>query len=73
MYDMKIKSEEKLSLYYIDEKYINFLNKIDNKVPQKQNYYKNRKFFCGVVLSVGDNKYFAPVSSCKTNGSVAKF
>lgn len=56
-----------LFLYYVDDKYINYLHNVEPKVPQAQSYYKNKKFYCGVVFSINGYDYFAPVSSCKDN------
>ena len=45
-----------LKLYLIDEEYVNFLRKNDDKVP----YNKNKRPFVGVVVSHNNHKYFAP-------------
>lgn len=57
------KHSKKLGFYYIDEDYLQSAHTVDNKVPLQSSEYKNAKFFCGVVLRVGDYNYFAPVSS----------
>lgn len=51
-----------LKLYYLDEKYIDYLRQFDSKVP----YNKNRtRPFVGVVYSYNNFNYFAPLSSPK--------
>lgn len=52
----------KLQFYTVDVKYADFLRKYDEKVPYIE-YPKHNKFFVGVVIQIGDLKYFAPVSS----------
>lgn len=50
-----------LSFYYIDKDYADYLRQYDTKVPAL-NYETHDKFFCGVVLSVNENKYYVPIS-----------
>ncbi len=51
-----------LKLYIIENEYINYLRKFDNKVA----YNKNKKRpFIGVVYENHNHKYFAPLSSPK--------
>ena len=50
-----------ISFYDIDEDYIQFLKKYDRQVPDVK-YDSNNKFVCGVVLNVGEIKYYAPIS-----------
>ena len=51
-----------IDFYTIDAAYLDFLRLIDSKVPNVR-YEFHEKFFCGVVLTVGDNVlYYAPVS-----------
>jgi protein AbiQ len=50
--------------YYVDETYVDFLKSYDARVPNVSGPdYKHNKFFIGVILSVGDKNYFAPISS----------
>ncbi|GHS85071.1 hypothetical protein AGMMS49957_00370 [Synergistales bacterium] len=57
-----------LKFYEVDADYIDYLSKIDNKVPKIDYSAKSAhdKFLCGIVLSVGGQNYFAPISSFKT-------
>ena len=50
-----------LSFYFVDKDYVNYLRKFDSKVPTLD-YVTHDKFFCGVVLSIGGIKYYAPIS-----------
>ena len=52
----------KLKFYDIDENYIDYLKTFDHQVPNIR-YSKFNKFFCGIVLQVGQYNYFAPVTS----------
>lgn len=53
----------KLKFYEIDGTYIKYLKENgDNKIPNIE-YEKHKKFFCGIVLSINNFNYFAPVSS----------
>ena len=53
----------KLKFYEVDGEYIKFLRENgDNKIPNI-NYEKHKKFFCGIVLTINNFNYFAPVSS----------
>lgn len=53
----------KLKFYEVDGKYIKYLKENgDNKIPNID-YKKHRKFFCGIVLTINNFNYFAPVSS----------
>lgn len=55
-----------MDFYYINKEYLNYLNKIDNKVPKVDlKHYKHEKYYIGVVLNINDNNYFAPISSNK--------
>jgi protein AbiQ len=57
-----------LDFYEIDAGYIDYLLKIDGKVP-KIDYSatgSHDKFLCGIVLVVAGHEYFAPISSFKT-------
>ena len=51
-----------IDFYDIDSDYLDYLRKYDSKVPLT-GYSTYEKFFCGVVLTVGDDiPYYAPVS-----------
>ncbi len=53
----------KLKFYEVDSEYINYLKMNgDNKIPNIE-YDKHKKFFCGIVLTINNFNYFAPVSS----------
>ena len=53
----------KLKFYEVDSEYIKYLKENgDDKIPNVQ-YKKHKKFFCGVVLTINNFNYFAPVSS----------
>jgi protein AbiQ len=52
----------RLKFYDIDENYINYLKTFDRQVPNVH-YNKFNKFFCGIVLQVGQYDYFAPITS----------
>lgn len=53
---------EKLRFYSVDVGYGDYLRQFDPKVPHIE-YPKHNKFFVGVVFEIGNQKYFAPVSS----------
>jgi len=54
----------KLKFYTIDDNYLNYLRENgDSKVPNHD--YQNIKFYTGVVFSINNYLYFAPVSSFK--------
>lgn len=53
----------KLKFYEVDSEYIKYLRENgDSKIPNIQ-YEKRKKFFCGIVLTINNFNYFAPVSS----------
>lgn len=53
----------KLKFYEVDGEYIKYLKENgDEKIPNI-NYEKHKKFFCGIVLTINNFNYFAPVSS----------
>lgn len=53
----------KLKFYEVDSEYIEYLRKYgDDKIP-KVDYKRHKKFFCGIVLTINQFNYFAPVSS----------
>lgn len=47
--------------YDIDTDYIKFLKTIDKQVPNIK-YESNNKFLCGIVLSINNIDYYAPIS-----------
>ena len=53
-----------LGFYYIDNEYIKYLQKFDDKVPNV-GYSSHNKFVCGTVLKVNDVDYYVPLSSNK--------
>lgn len=53
-----------INFYTVDINYLNELKKIEKKVPNTE-YATNKKFFCGVVLTINGYNYFAPISSFK--------
>ena len=53
----------KLKFYEVDGEYIKYLKENgDNRIPNIE-YNKHKKFFCGIVLTINNFNYFAPVSS----------
>ena len=50
-----------IAFYYVDKNYLSYLRNYETKVPL-QNYNSHDKFYCGVVLSIGNVKYYAPIS-----------
>lgn len=55
---------ENLKIYRVEDKYINFLRSIDERVQHNKN---KRRPYVGIVLYVGDFKYFVPMESPKQN------
>lgn len=53
---------KRLTLYYIDSDYINYLREFDNRVPYNKNA---RRPYIGIVYVFNNNNYFAPLSSPK--------
>ena len=52
-----------LKFYEVDGDYIQYIKKYgDNKIPNID-YKNHKKFFCGIVLTINNFNYFAPVSS----------
>lgn len=52
-----------LKFYEVDSEYIKYLkDNGDEKIPNIE-YEKHKKFFCGIVLTINNFNYFAPVSS----------
>ena len=53
----------KFKFYEVDSEYIKYLkNNGDDIIPNIE-YEKHKKFFCGIILTVNNLNYFAPVSS----------
>ena len=53
----------RLKFYEVDGEYIKYLKEYgDDKIPNIK-YDKHKKFFCGIVLTINNFNYFAPVSS----------
>ena len=52
-----------LKFYEVDGEYMKYLRENgDQKIPNIE-YEKHKKFFCGIVLTINNFNYFAPVSS----------
>ena len=52
-----------LKFYEVDNEYIKYLKENGyEKIPNIE-YKKHKKFFCGIVLTINNFNYFAPVSS----------
>ena len=59
---------QKLKLYTVDDNYVKYLHKFDNRVMYwSHKDYKTARKYLGVVLTVNGFKYFAPLSSPKEN------
>ena len=56
-----------LKFYEVDASYIEYLLKVDSKVPNVDYSASSPhdKFLCGIVLTVNNHDYFAPISSFK--------
>lgn len=54
-----------LQFYEVDADYINYLSKIDSRVPlvDYSATSSHDKFLCGIVLTINEHDYFAPISS----------
>lgn len=53
----------KLKFYEVDREYLKYLKENgDEKIPNFD-YEKHKKFYCGIVLTINNFNYFAPVSS----------
>ena len=53
---------ERLKFYNVDDKYIEYLYSIDNRVPFNKN---NKRPYIGIILEINKFKYFAPMFSPK--------
>jgi protein AbiQ len=60
--------EKNLDFYNVDTAYVDYLLRVDGRVPKTDYSTENRhdKFLCGIVMAVNGNDYFAPISSFKT-------
>jgi len=54
----------RLSLFKPDDKFYNFLQGFDNKIPAMENGKENRPFI-GILLTINNMSYFAPLTSPK--------
>jgi len=52
-----------LKFYEVDGEYIKYLRENGDQKIQNIEYEKHKKFFCGIVLTINNFNYFAPVSS----------
>ena len=53
----------KLKFYEVEKEYLKYLKENgDEKIPNFD-YEKHNKFYCGIVLTINNFNYFAPVSS----------
>lgn len=55
---------ESLKIYRIEDKYVRFLKSRDNRVQDNKN---RRRPYVGVVLYIGEFRYFVPMESPKPN------
>ena len=57
-----------LKFYEVNATYIDYLLKVDSRVPRVNYSAKNShdKFLCGIVLAINNYDYFAPISSFTT-------
>ena len=60
--------DNQLFFYQVDADYIAYLLNCDKKVPKIDYSASNahEKFLCGIVLTVNNHDYFAPISSFRT-------
>ena len=57
-----------MKIYEIDKEYINYLHSFENKVEKSTaEHYRFSRKYLGIVLTVNNFKYFAPLSSTKTH------
>lgn len=61
---MDDKNQENLKLYFVSNDYLDHLRQVEPKIPLNKPNKKPRPFV-GVVLSINNNAYFAPLSSQK--------
>ena len=55
-----------MRFYTVTDEYIEFLQKLDNRVYNNSGTgYKAKKAYIGVVLEIGSHKFVAPLTSYK--------
>lgn len=55
-----------MRFYYVDSDYVKYLRQFENKISTLDyGANKNEKFICGVLLTVNNCDYYAPISSNK--------
>lgn len=52
----------KLNFYTVDQSFVDELQKIEPRVPNIE-YETHNKFVCGILFSINEFDYFAPISS----------
>ena len=57
--------KEKLSIYNVDRHYLDYLRKIDYRIPEEHDDSQISRPFVGLVLMVSGVKYIIPLSSPK--------
>ena len=57
-------SKNRIGFYTIDTDYCDYLRKFDSKVPYTMDSKQTRPFI-GILLTVNENTYYAPLSSPK--------
>ena len=63
---------DKLGIYNVDHAYLKYLHDTDNEVFYSENMAYDRKPFLGIVIGIGDYKYFIPLTSGKKSISNGK-
>lgn len=53
-----------IKFYDVEKDYIKYLQTLDAQVPNIE-YSTNNKFVCGIVLSINNINYYAPISHMK--------
>jgi len=53
---------DRLFFYEVDKAYVSYLQEHERKIPNIT-YASHDRFICGVLFSINDMNYFAPVSS----------
>lgn len=54
-----------MKFYSVNEEYLDFLRKTENKIMNGNSKYEGKKFVLGVVFKINSINYYAPVSSVK--------
>ena len=63
----------KLNLYSVNDEYIKYLRKFENKVyDNKEEIRKYERKYVGVVLEINSLNYYVPMSSQKTSDYIDK-